>query len=44
MKKSIFATPDTVGGKVGVGTCGKAGKPMTTYSHTQALAKWMSKK
>ncbi|KAL4218364.1 Survival of motor neuron-related-splicing factor 30 [Mactra antiquata] len=37
VKKSIFATPDTVGGKVGVGTCGKAGKPMTQYAHAD---KW----
>merc|ERR1719158_536956 len=26
VKKSIFATPDSVEGKVGVGTCGKSGR------------------
>ena len=33
VKKSIFATPDTVQGRVGVGTCGVGGKPMTNYDH-----------
>ncbi|XP_052249528.1 survival of motor neuron-related-splicing factor 30-like [Dreissena polymorpha] len=33
VKKSIFATPDTVEGKVGVGTCGHSGKPMTKFTH-----------
>lgn len=28
-KRSIFASPETVDGKVGVGTCGISGKPMT---------------
>lgn len=37
VKKSIFATPDAVEGKVGVGTCGKGGRPMTTYIHQE---KW----
>ncbi|XP_060574335.1 survival of motor neuron-related-splicing factor 30-like [Ruditapes philippinarum] len=37
VKKSIFATPDSVEGKVGVGTCGKSGKPMTQYAHAD---KW----
>jgi len=37
VKKSIFATPDSVGGKVGVGTCGSGGKPMTSYQHQE---KW----
>ncbi|KAI8776815.1 survival of motor neuron-related-splicing factor 30 [Biomphalaria glabrata] len=37
VKKSIFATPDTVSGKVGVGTCGSGGKPMTSYQHQE---KW----
>uniref|UniRef100_T1IU99 Survival of motor neuron-related-splicing factor 30 n=1 Tax=Strigamia maritima TaxID=126957 RepID=T1IU99_STRMM len=31
VKKSIFATPDNVNGRVGVGTCGIGGKPMTEY-------------
>ncbi|KAK2144384.1 hypothetical protein LSH36_762g00015 [Paralvinella palmiformis] len=31
VKKSIFATPDSVSGRVGVGTCGKSGKPMTQF-------------
>ncbi|XP_074597575.1 survival of motor neuron-related-splicing factor 30 [Brevipalpus obovatus] len=30
-KQSIFKSPDTVEGKVGVGTCGIAGKPMTNF-------------
>ncbi|KAK8382116.1 hypothetical protein O3P69_015226 [Scylla paramamosain] len=28
-KKSIFATPDAANGRVGIGTCGIGGKPMT---------------
>uniref|UniRef100_H2YPW5 Tudor domain-containing protein n=1 Tax=Ciona savignyi TaxID=51511 RepID=H2YPW5_CIOSA len=31
VKKSIFASPDGVGGKVGVGTCGVADKQMTKF-------------
>nr|CAG4646670.1 EOG090X0GY1 [Macrothrix elegans] len=31
VKKSIFATPEGPGGRVGVGTCGIAGRPMTDY-------------
>ncbi|XP_064176872.1 survival of motor neuron-related-splicing factor 30-like [Anguilla rostrata] len=31
VKKSIFASPESVNGKVGVGTCGIADKPMTQY-------------
>ncbi|KAH9422048.1 survival of motor neuron-related-splicing factor 30 [Dermatophagoides pteronyssinus] len=30
-KKSIFASPDSVSGRVGVGTCGVGGRPMTEY-------------
>ncbi|XP_064597525.1 survival of motor neuron-related-splicing factor 30-like [Liolophura sinensis] len=37
VKKSIFATTDTVQGRVGVGTCGTSGRPMTNY-HQQE--KW----
>lgn len=37
VKKSIFASPDNVNGRVGVGTCGIGGKPMTEY-HQQE--KW----
>jgi len=36
-KKSIFASPETVQGRVGVGTCGVSGKPMTGFS---AADKW----
>ncbi|OXA58171.1 survival of motor neuron-related-splicing factor 30 [Folsomia candida] len=36
-KKSIFASPESVQGRVGVGTCGVSGKPMTEYS---AADKW----
>lgn len=32
VKRSIFASPESVNGKVGVGTCGIADKPMTQYS------------
>ncbi|XP_022313470.2 survival of motor neuron-related-splicing factor 30-like isoform X2 [Crassostrea virginica] len=37
VKKSIFATPDAVNGKVGVGTCGQGGRPMTSFQHAE---KW----
>ncbi|KAI0210402.1 Survival of motor neuron-related-splicing factor 30 [Lamellibrachia satsuma] len=37
VKKSIFATPDSVEGRVGVGTCGVSGRPMTAYVHQE---KW----
>lgn len=30
--KSIFASPDSVNGRVGIGTCGISGKPMTEFS------------
>jgi len=30
--KSIFASPDNVSGRVGVGTCGTAGKGMTDFT------------
>jgi len=33
VKKSIFASPDSVSGRVGVGTCGVSGKPMTQFVH-----------
>eukprot|EP00052_Salpingoeca_macrocollata_P030721 m.320716 g.320716 ORF g.320716 m.320716 type:complete len:234 (+) comp24368_c0_seq1:167-868(+) len=36
-KKSIFASPDSIDGKVGVGTCGIGGKKMTEY---QNRGKW----
>lgn len=35
--KSIFASPDNVNGRVGIGTCGVSGKPMTEYTHGE---KW----
>lgn len=35
--KSIFASPDNVNGRVGIGTCGVAGKPMT---ETKTCEKW----
>ncbi|KAJ3610212.1 hypothetical protein NHX12_022306 [Muraenolepis orangiensis] len=34
VKRSIFASPESVDGKVGVGTCGIADKPMTLYNDT----------
>jgi len=36
-KRSIFASPETVDGRVGIGTCGVAGKGMTEFS---AAEKW----
>ncbi|XP_013412951.1 survival of motor neuron-related-splicing factor 30 [Lingula anatina] len=36
-KKSIFATPEAPTGKVGVGTCGIGGRPMTNYHQNE---KW----
>lgn len=35
--KSIFASPDSVNGRVGIGTCGISGKPMTEFSSAE---KW----
>jgi len=38
VKKSIFASPDgPTPGKVGIGTCGVSGKPMTKFTH---MEKW----
>lgn len=37
VKKSIFATSEHANGKVGVGTCGVGGRPMTSYTHQE---KW----
>ncbi|XP_077990396.1 survival of motor neuron-related-splicing factor 30-like [Glandiceps talaboti] len=31
VKKSIFASPESVSGRVGVGTCGTGGRPMTQF-------------
>lgn len=36
-KKSIFASPDNVNGRVGIGTCGMSGKPMTEFTTAE---KW----
>ncbi|XP_036595744.1 survival of motor neuron-related-splicing factor 30-like [Trichosurus vulpecula] len=33
IKKSIFASPETLNGKVGIGTCGIADKPMTQFQN-----------
>ncbi|KAL3317128.1 Survival of motor neuron--splicing factor 30 [Cichlidogyrus casuarinus] len=38
-KKSIFASPENIQGRVGVGTCGTAGKPMTQYSFNYSYLK-----
>lgn len=35
VKKSIFASPDNVNGRVGIGTCGVAGKGMTEFQHAE---------
>lgn len=37
LKKSIFASPESVSGRVGIGTCGIGGKPMTEFSSAE---KW----
>jgi len=38
VKKSIFASPDgPTPGKVGIGTCGVSGRPMTKFTH---MEKW----
>jgi survival-of-motor-neuron-related-splicing factor 30 len=34
--KSIFASPENCNGRVGIGTCGVAGKPMTEFTHRVA--------
>lgn len=36
-KKSIFTTPESVHGRVGVGTCGVGGKPMTEYQQIEKV-------
>ena len=38
-KKSIFATPDAVNGRVGIGTCGIGGRPMTDFTHAEKRKK-----
>lgn len=37
--KSIFASPDNVNGRVGIGTCGVSGVPMTKYSYGEKYRK-----
>ncbi|CAB0033577.1 unnamed protein product [Trichogramma brassicae] len=37
VKKSIFATPENINGRVGIGTCGVSGKEMTKYTNGE---KW----
>ncbi|CAB3997988.1 Hypothetical predicted protein [Paramuricea clavata] len=37
LKKSIFASPETVEGKVGIGTCGIGGQPMTNFTRPDKL-------
>lgn len=37
--KSIFATPENANGRVGIGTCGVAGNPMTKYSYGEKYRK-----
>ncbi|CAG2122213.1 unnamed protein product, partial [Medioppia subpectinata] len=36
-----FASPESVSGRVGVGTCGVGGKPMTEFTHQE---KWKKEK
>jgi len=42
-KKSIFASPETVDGRVGIGTCGVAGKGMTGFSQADKWRKGWTK-
>lgn len=37
--KSIFASPENVNGRVGIGTCGVSGNPMTKYSYGEKYRK-----
>lgn len=37
--KSIFASPDTVSGRVGIGTCGISGKEMTKFTTAEKYRK-----
>ena len=37
--KSIFASPESVTGRVGIGTCGVSGKPMTEYTYGEKYRK-----
>ena len=37
VRKSIFATPDSTTGRVGIGTCGVSGRPMTKFTY---MEKW----
>ncbi|VEN39035.1 unnamed protein product [Callosobruchus maculatus] len=39
--KSIFASPDSVNGRVGIGTCGMSGKPMTEFTTAEKWRKGM---
>ncbi|KAI8505816.1 Survival of motor neuron--splicing factor 30 [Branchiostoma belcheri] len=41
VKKSIFASPESVDGRVGVGTCGIADKPMTKYEAPPQYARFL---
>lgn len=34
--RSIFSVPDSIGGKVGVGTCNVGGKPMTAFEYPKS--------
>ena len=40
-RKSIFATPEAVNGRVGIGTCGIGGKPMTDYTQAEKRRRGM---
>lgn len=40
-KKSIFATTELTNGRVGVGTCGVSGKPMTQFTRSESYRKWL---
>ncbi|XP_046994974.1 survival of motor neuron-related-splicing factor 30 [Schistocerca americana] len=40
-RKSIFASPDNVNGRVGIGTCGMSGRPMTEFTTAEKWRKGM---
>lgn len=39
VKKSIFASPDSTSGRVGIGTCGKSGQEMTKFQQAVKYTK-----
>ena len=44
VRKSIFATPDSTSGRVGIGTCGVSGRPMTKFTYMEKWKKWTNRR